>query len=62
MAGTISELFEGMIARPAQQTQQAQIDPALALAQMVGKPGAFAAYYGGQRNEAMANAGRNIPA
>jgi hypothetical protein len=60
MAGTISELFEGMIARPAQQTQQAQIDPALALAQMVGKPGAFAAYYGGQRNEAMANAGRNI--
>jgi hypothetical protein len=57
---SISELFEGMIARPAQQTQQAQIDPALQLAQLVGKPGAFAAYYGGQRNQAMANAGRNI--
>ncbi len=57
---SISELFDGMINRPAQQTQQAQIDPALQLAQLVGKPGAFAAYYGGQRNEAMANAGRNI--
>lgn len=60
---TIDDIFQGMFESKTKQAadkQAAEINPALAMAQMVGQPGAFAAFYGNQRNQAMANYGGNI--